>query len=344
MLIKSIAKKAFLLKFIEELSHNSEKNEQMVYNPRILPSIVMRKFKVKNRQKRKYTRHTEPQSSYPSSTIFAGLLPVLFLAIAFLTTLLMNLNLREQTVSFQPQFTMPQFTIPQFIIPQPSLPEISIPEMSPVDMIKPIQSLPNLFTQPLAFLNSMGILLVTSLQVIMASLGYGFLWILAALDPRPAISAFGAGVQSLIITLGTAISMLIDGFARIGELFAQSLVQAGNNVGAGIQTAWSATMEYTLRGISIIALSIGFVVEKIVWFIMFLFNGIVGILTFLYMQLAAFANAVIRVISIPFQILYSFWLQIKPFFDILGVHIGMVGADLSNGLASFEELATELNE
>lgn len=299
----------------------------------------MRKFKIKNRQKRKYTRHTPPQSSYQLSTIFAGLLPIFILAIAFLTTMLMNLNLREQTVSFQPEFTAPQILAPQMHIPPITMPQISL-----TDMIKPFQSLPNLFTQPIAFLSGTSALVLNGIQTAFVSLGYSLLWVAAFLDPRASIASFGTGIQMFFMAIGSMWVSVMNGFIWITELLIQSLSYAGISVVAGTTTVGTMIMEFIAGVASAIAFGVGVVLEKIAWLVMFLFNGVVSILTFLFIQLAAFVNAVIDIILIPFNILGEFWLQIKPYFDILGVHMGMAGADLASGFESFEELATELNQ
>lgn len=267
----------------------------------------MRKFKIKNRQKRKYTRHASPQHSYPYATIFAGLLPMLILAIAFMATLFMNMNLREQAVSFNPSFSMPNISWPQFSL---------------TALVQPLLGLPNLLTQPVRF---------DSFQLTLP-------------DPRPAVVAIGSGFESFFAGLGTAGVLVLEGLGRVGDLFVQSMTQVWNHMAAGANTIWSATVEYTIRAGQILTASTLFLLDKTIWLILFLYQGIVSILTFIFVQLSAFADAVVRIILIPFQILGALWMKMKPYVDILGSHMVMAGADLQNGVQSFNELGSELSK
>lgn len=289
----------------------------------------MRKFKVKNRQKRKYTRHINVPNQPEVSPLLIGMLPTVVLAIALVATMFINLNLREHTVTFQPQITLPEFTLPTF-----SLTEI----------LTPLYSLPNLLTEPAAFAGSLGMLIATGIQQASISAWTGLLWTLALLDPRIAVAAFGQGIVSFFAGIGVIFTLLGDGSVRIGELFMQSLGAVGTNITAGANTVWSMTVEYTLRGASIISTSVVFVFDKIVQLLLLIFNAIAFVFGFIFTKIAEFLDAVWKVIMIPFNILAAIGVMMQPYVDILNMHIGMVGDDLANGFASFEELSSDIRQ
>ena len=71
----------------------------------------MRKFVIKNRQKRKYTRKTESVSSFSFSKTAYGLLPILIMIVALMTTLVISAPLRDQITHIRLTFTIPEFSI-----------------------------------------------------------------------------------------------------------------------------------------------------------------------------------------------------------------------------------------
>lgn len=294
----------------------------------------MKKFKVKNRQKRKYTRHSGIQNQSEVSPLLIGMLPTVVLAIALFATMFMNLNLREQTVSFQPQMTPPQLSMPQ----------LSMPTISLSEMIKPFLSLPNLLTEPAAFVSRFGLLIATGVQQAALGVWSGVLWILALLDPRIAIAAFGQGIVAFFTGVGYTFSLLGEGTVRIVDLFLQSMSAVGSNIVTGANTVWSMTVEYTLRGASIITSAVVFIIDKIVQLFLLIFNAIYFVFSFIFTKIAEFLNAIWNVILIPFNILADIGVMLQPYVDILNMHVGMVGKDLANGFASFEELSADISQ
>jgi hypothetical protein len=286
----------------------------------------MRKFKVKNRQKRKYTRHNVPQSSYQFSPLFAGLLPMTILAIALLATILMNMNLREQTVSFQPQM---QIALPKFTLP---------------DLITPIQSLPNLFNQPVAFVS--GVLSLLAAGVISTGTAFadGFVWVVTQLDPRFAIAALGKNVQWLIGSIGFLFVAIFNGFAWAGTEIGYGLGSVGEGIAYGANVVWASITGFIISIVQALWTALVFLFNGLLQIAVFLFNGIVSILTYIGNGIMAAVNAVVRVILIPFQIIGAFWLQIKPYFDILLYHFALAGADLANGFNLLANPASILEE
>jgi hypothetical protein len=286
----------------------------------------MKKFKIKNRQKRKYTRHNAPQSSYQFSPIFAGLIPMIILAIALAATLLMNMNLREQTVSFQPQF------------------QLALPKISLAEIMKPLQNLPNLLTQPAAFFAGLGTVVIGGLESIVLGLNTGFVWLITLLDPRAGIAALGQGMQTFFVGVGYMGILLFEGFARIGELLLQSTATVGEHMVAGANTIWSATVEYGLLTVDILSTVFWFLFNSIIQLVLFLFNGLVSIVTFIADGVIAVVDALVRVILIPFQILGAFWMQIKPYADTLLHYCGLALEDTAQGFNNLANIGSLLED
>ncbi len=289
----------------------------------------MRKFTVKNRQKRKYTRKSAPQEVYRISKIWSvSLLPVIIVVVAFLTTMLINLNLRETTVSSAPQI---------------AIPEISV-TFSLEEVIKPFQNLPNLFNQPVAFLASFAALALNGLSYGAVALGNVLVLALTFLDPRPGLINGGNAFATLFTAMETIGIAFISGVLNIGELLIQSIASALTMSVSFIQNVSSTTFEYVGRGMETITTGVGFVIEKVVWIFSVIIDTIVGVLVFIYEKIAAFINGVIRIILIPFNILGAFWEQIKPPVMQLGYYIQMAGVDLTRSFESFGKLASVLSK
>lgn len=318
----------------------------------------MKKFKVKNRQKRKYTRHAAvPQSTFSMRTLFASLLPLIILAIAFATMLLMNLNLREQTSSIEPllqtptiqtptfrlpEIPFPTITLPGLSLPTISAPSIEAPAVSPPTITPPEFSADDIFSQPFVALGSFLSVVFFVVQTTFIMVGKAFVAFFVIPDTRAFWSIIGNIIVTFFSSLGAAGNLTISGLARVGDLLVQSINLVGLNFMAGAQTVTAASAEYAVRAATILASSAIFIFEKVVWIVTLLFSGIVFVVLFIFHALGAFAEGVARIVMIPFQVLGAFWLKIKPYVDILGVHVGMVGTDMQNGVESFNDLGNAL--
>ncbi len=302
----------------------------------------MKKFKVKNRQKRKYTRHTVPQSTFSLRTLAVGLLPLLILAVAFGTTLLMNLNLREQTSSIPnptleiPTLTLPTIVLPTFTAPTFQAPIITFPTFTLPTVTTPEISFPEVSTPKPNAPDFSGF--TNFLQLIISMFLKAFIAFLVIPDSRPFWAIIVQALSALSISMGLMGNLTLNGFVRVGDLLLQSISLVGTNIAAGSQTISAAAIEYAIRAGQILATSSLFIFEKTIWLFMVLLNGTITVLLFIVHAVSAFADGVVRVVMIPFQVLGAFWLKIKPYVDILGAHMGMAGADLANGVDSFNEL------
>src|SRR5579872_332283 len=70
----------------------------------------MRKFVNKNRHKRKYTKKSEV-TSYPSAKTAYGMIPLLIMLIAFMSTIVISTPLRDSFANIRFNFELPQFSL-----------------------------------------------------------------------------------------------------------------------------------------------------------------------------------------------------------------------------------------
>ena len=315
----------------------------------------MKKFKIKNRQKRKYTRHAAvPQSTFSFRALFVSLLPMLVLAFVFATMLLINLNLREKPSAFQPSFeapSLPTFRIPEITFPTLTLPTITAPQITFPTITWPQVALPEAPKPPQAdisvsstpfvgFFSAVGL----AIQTMVILFGKAFIAFFVIPDTRPLWGVIGQGIMSMFYSMGLMGNLMMSGFIRVWELLIQSISLVGVNISLGSLTVSAAAVEYAVRAGHIIAVSSIFVFEKVAWALTALFTGTIMVIMFIVNAIVAFTDAVVRFISIPFQILGAFWIKIKPYVDILGDHMQMAGADLSNGVNSFNELGEAMTD
>ncbi|MBA3724090.1 MAG: hypothetical protein H0W89_04345 [Candidatus Levybacteria bacterium] len=289
----------------------------------------MRKFTVKNRQKRKYTKKSAPQEVYRVSKIWSvSLLPLLIVVVAFLTTMLINLNLRETTVSSAPQINIPEISV-----------TFSIEEV-----VKPFQSLPNLFNQPVAFLMSLGVLALGGLSNGATFLENVLVYSLSFLDPRPGLVNVGNTFAAFTLGIKTVVMLTLNWLNSTASLLVQSVLLIMTNIATGTQAIISVNIDYAGHGVEMIAASVSFVIEKVAWIFSVIFDAITGVLLFIFEKITAFINGVIRIIFIPFTILGAFWEQIKSPVMLLGFYIQMAGVDLTRSFESFGKLASVLSK
>ena len=134
----------------------------------------MKKFKVKNRPKRKYVKKNDLAQSYSSvQSLTVGLVPLLLMAIAFFTTIIMtssytaNLNLPSMSLSL-PQISIPKTTFPEIKVNTPALPKITIPEILAITL--PKVTIPNPFPMIEKGISNFIIALGTSMEIAIENL------------------------------------------------------------------------------------------------------------------------------------------------------------------------------
>jgi hypothetical protein len=283
----------------------------------------MRKFKIKNRQKRKYTRKSVHASSFPhSQAISAGLLPLLILAIALVTTVIMS-QAKGQTYAID-------YSLP---IPQPKLPDIG----------NVVQNIPNLFNNPIAFVTSIYTLSIDFMQQLWITIGYWFALLAHLLDPRPFIALTIRSIMFFIQTMVQFAIILGMGIVTAGTVVLQAFITVGNAIANTMASMSYAIASFILFIAAAIMHGLTFVGAILLIIAKTLIHIVTTIALFLFVKVSAFINGVVNIIEIPFKILWAFWLQIKPFFDMLGAHIKMTGDDLNNGVSSINKVGNLLS-
>lgn len=291
----------------------------------------MRKFKVRNRQKRKYTRHNMPESSYQFSSLYAGLLPTVILAITFAAMLVMNMNLGEpESIAIeQPQFSQPSFSLPTFSLN---------------DILRPIQNLPNLFVQPAAFLIGLIDLIATTMQSVLTAFVVGLERLLIMLDPRALFTAIGQSSADVASNAGAAGTSTVNVVSGATGAFANGLINAIVQLGIGIQTVLNAIVSFVLYILSILGTAFWFLVNGIAQIVLFVFHGFVSIITTIANAIGVLVNRLVNIILIPFQVIGAFWLVVKPYVDTLLYYCSLALNDMGQGFTNLANLGSLLQE
>ena len=280
----------------------------------------MRKFTNKNRQKRKYTRKTVQTASSPlTKTVSAGLLPLFILAVAFATTLLMT-QIKGQPIALHYSLTLPQLQMPTFQLSAPQVPDISV----------------NLFP----FIEGISTAFYTFFQIIGLTITTWATHVASVLNPQPALAAIGTGLVSFAFFV-QRIALLIEmGIVQGCVVILQAFIVVGNTIANAtafmlqtIAMGFLSLCTAILHAMMFVAMILLVVIKAIV-------STVVTVGTFIGDKVSAFFNGLVSLIEIPFKLLWKFWVQIKPYMDILGKHIGMTGADLQNGFASWGKVAS----
>jgi hypothetical protein len=264
----------------------------------------MRKFKVKNRQKRKYVKKQELAASFSHVySLTLGIIPVLLMAIAFFTTFLIS-NPQYVTLPIQnthlgmpampvhlhlPKITLPSLDLASsmprvnfsFDMPTFSLPTVAIPEL-------PQFTIPNVMPS-----------LTASLFTGVQALGAGGNWLLmtggyaaAVLDPRPLLSSTGS---YMITAAQQASSAAFYGFSTTGQfigLSAAAVWTVATNVSYTIGQLISHAMHTIFFWIETAFTTIIDAWNAFLWFIGTPFRAIRHTMDETAIALAPFFNAV----------------------------------------------------
>lgn len=292
----------------------------------------MRKFKIKNRQKRKYTRKNAPQPSMPLEGGWSfGLLPFLVLAIALFTTLIISHNLREQDLVIEFAFQLPTFST------------------EPFEQF--IASIPSLLTQPTAFVASLWTLVIESVigfgvfvsdastaaaTVIVSAIAQ----IATMLDPRPVITAMGNGITSGGTAIGTFFVQLFEAIVFAINYIIQSLLAFFVLIGQAISFAASLVYSAVVFVMNAILDALIVVANTLTAITITVYQAIAAAVQFTIVKVNAFVDATLYFLGTPFRMLAAFWEVIKPYVEIFMQHLQMAGADLNNGFKALSNFSS----
>jgi hypothetical protein len=302
----------------------------------------MKKFVIKNKPKRKYTKKVQAVSSFSFSKTIYGVLPLVALAISFMATLLLTVPLRDTIATLQ-------FNV--------SLPHISF--------TNPLTGIQQTFLAIGAVGFAIWMVLVMIATTIISLLSVAFAAIIhlaSLLNPIPVFATIGNGIQLLTLLLLHALQFIWQGITIITTSIFHGLLVTGSVIVMGI-SAIISFIQYVLASLlhgivfittvlwHFVVVSVDAITKAVTTAVIALAHGIWWIATLTWSLLVAIASAItaffaaifraiVQIIEFPFKLMTALWLQIKPFVDVLLSHIQMTGADLSNGFASWGKVAS----
>lgn len=274
----------------------------------------MRKFKVKNRPKRKYTRKTEHQYSNDllTKSIFVGIIPLIVVAIALYSTLLISQNLRVET----PTIELPTYQPPTISFSWDW--SISIIANISLFLEQTKQSLTLLGTQTVIYTQALGV-----------SLGTAFVWIAAMLDPRPLFIILGQGIYSVSVTIFQIFQLVMQTTQNTMQVYATVLWETAQFIFQIV----GITISYIIHFIAIVL--------NTLWdFAIATSHVIASWAHIAFVKLVAMIDATLYFLGTPFRALAAFWIQIKPYVDVLLAHVQMTFNDFNNGVKSLNSLTS----
>jgi len=296
----------------------------------------MRKFVIKNRQKRKYTKKSESISSFSFSKTAYSLLPFLIMLIAFMSTIIISAPFRDTLSNISFTFELPQFSL----------------------------SNPLYFFQTLASdFSQIGLVMWTITQAVSGTLVQN-----VALTTGSVTSGIFLAINFLFI----CITGVLSGFFFVAQQMFLG-VSSINQFSLFLQTATFEALyacalwiseETVLSGQFIFLKTIfgaqqfllllnylshitAFVLISIAHFLMFIgqvvLNAILSTITFIASVINHTGLAIVHTVEIPFKTLAAFGLLLKPYVAIFGKHVQMAGSDFSNGFSDMGKVTSLLS-
>lgn len=309
-------------------------------------SLQMRKFVVKNRQKRKYVRKSEKQSLYSFSKTTYGILPILIMAVAFMATLVISTPFRDSLLHLKFTLKIPQFS---FTNPLPFF--LGLGDMISQLFTIGINAIISLVNSIFTFFTNF----IISVSQIRINLGYqpaitltnnDFLSISTFIAKTSVV--FFQEIIHLVVSAYIFVNFVTNTLNRLLIYLLLSAIQFtissteifAPEISKAALSAWQMTIQFgILLGNAIINLSL------------FIFHIVLLVLTTLYAWISiavettihaitSVVDKIIYSIEIPFKVISNFFNQLKPYFAILDKHIGMVGKDFSTGASSLGKAST----
>lgn len=285
----------------------------------------MRKFKIKNRQKRRYTRRQElgSTSSFSLSAI-AGLLPSILLAITLSISLIINSHSIDYTVNIQNPFDglstffMQQVTqslhaashnqVKIAFTPPPLLSSWSI--QSGINFV-----LYGLQVSMQTVINSMIVIYTV------------FIHFLILLNPIPLIFILAKGLGMLFILCIHAVILgfvyLFTSVIHLYQIFFNGLLTFEKNIFLAIQTIFAFFGSISTYLFSQIVMIVLIVIHVIFSIFENILNGIMWLI-----------KGIIRLIELPFLVVWSYILKLNPIWHLLGNSISQCASVLAAGIDS----------
>ncbi|MGH7203917.1 MAG: hypothetical protein ACREHC_05735 [Candidatus Levyibacteriota bacterium] len=279
----------------------------------------MRKFVIKNRRKRKYTKKTEQNSSLSFTKSFYGMLPLFIMFIVFMAMFVITSPLRNPLISVQFSFDISAISL----------------------------------QNPLNFLAVCGSLIVYGYTMVIngfmtagSTLWYAIqtttnaiMLSVQLLNPQPllilinqAFTSFTLFITSIFIFCYQSV---VGSLAVTSQVMQEAAKSTGNSLVwffHGVSTITTSWWRNVIWGVVMLAKSSTLVCVTIYHFLV---SVIHAILFWIWSVLIAFAswvkyvvNIVLTFIEWPFKIISAYLLHYKPVSDALGKHMGRALNDM----------------
>lgn len=288
----------------------------------------MRKFKRKNRQKRKYTRHTPAAPSFSlSRPVWIGLIPSILIAIALLTTFIITTGAQEDAL----QVLNRQALSPAELLH--SLADNLMQTIAGAQQNFTPPALPNLEIHPLQFsltwLSSLG----QGISFMFETVWNGLLHVLSVLNPVPVISGLGRVIVSVLSAAGHGVAWTGGIMISVGAGLLSVITYAAVVTGHAFVTAFQAVGNGIL-----------FVFTVLSAVIITIAQGIINIFLAIAHTIAGVFTAIFNFLAIPFVALHSYYIEIRPFLLYVGTLFQHSANDLAFGLNNLLNLPKELSQ
>ncbi len=293
----------------------------------------MRKFEIKNRKKRKYTRKSEEISSFSFYKTASEMLPLLVMVIAFMSTMIISTPLRDSFTNISFTFELPRFSLTNpLLFFQTMLTDLTqIGFVTWSITLAFAKAISQSFTSTSTAVTNGTFSLVQLLQFSANLIGNILLFIIFE-------TSRGIGFLTQFVTFIT-----IAGFVFLNACFtfiAGFTIAIGQIIAAFTQVVVHQIIFIVTLAIHSVVIATIAVINFIAFIGKTIVTAIVSTTAFVWLQITRFVLAVVHIIEIPFRVLYAFWLLIKPYVDFFGKHVQMSGADFSNMFNSFYRLAS----
>jgi hypothetical protein len=302
----------------------------------------MRKFVNKHRQKRKYIKKSEIISSYQISKTAYRLLPILIMLIIFIATLSISIPLRVSLSHIK----------------------IWLPKFSLNSAIEYIKSFDSAFTQIYIIIGLIVrelLILITYISII---LWYFFQQIINYFDLRLHVIFTG----SYLIIFGNNLWQFLEFIFKEVTLLYENVINSLYLILAIIQIKFEIIIlvishftviigQSIITSIFSVAQTFNSIVIIFVTYMIALFLAVahaflsIGIIvwTWLYAAIDSifsainiFLTSIFHIIKIPFSKLCIFYLQIKPYLNVLERHMQMTRGDFINSFINLNKLSSTL--
>jgi len=345
----------------------------------------MRKFVIKNRQKRKYVRKIKQVHSFSLSKTILGMMPILVMIIAFMATIIISTSFRNALTQIHFHLQTPQISFRNPLSAMQTVTQDSIQigvaigtmiitttffigktiqnaEISIISFAKFLDPRPLFFTASqftVSFANlSWNILMLIEKGIILYNNTVAqtkiaiALWILSgvrmiSLDLMSISSLALQGVLAIVIAIW---QMIISAFIFLMTLTVNVVIVASQVITAVIEfiQAEGTAFAYTVASIAEFIGHIVFAITLTLFhflevILLAVWNGAVFAWITTITTISHVVATIVHFIEIPFNILYAFWLQIKPYVMIFNTHVQMTDNDLSNGFTSLGKIGSIIN-